>query len=149
VKGRVGAKAPASVTAREMVVGNPLDVVFAWEKAVSAADGDGACALSDEDIEVGEPRGSGRGHQVVRDLIARRSELALELLRTFQRDGIAVIEHRAIWKVGDGSRSATVIGTVFKVSGGRVVSVVRYDTLEEALTAAGLSLGSEYIRLTP
>ena len=77
----------------------------------------------------------------------RATGIGLERLRTFQGGSVAVVKHRATWRQGDGSGSAKVIGTVFEVSDGRVVSVVRYDTLEEALSAAGLSLCSEYLRL--
>jgi hypothetical protein len=68
-----------------------MDVVFAWEKAVSTGDVAAACALSDEDIEVGGPRGSGRGHQVVRDWVARTG-IAIERLRVFQSGSVAVVE---------------------------------------------------------
>jgi len=131
-----------------MAVGNPLDVVFAWETAVSTSDIDRACALSDERIEVGDPRSSGRGHLAVRALIAGGSRVALQLLRTFQRGDVAVVEHRVTSAVSDGSCSTIIVGTVFKVSRGRLVSVARYDTLGDALCAAGLGLDSEYVRLT-
>ncbi len=107
-----------------------------------------ACALSDEDIEVGGPRGSGRGHQIVRDWVARTG-IALERLRIFHGGSVAVLEQRATWKLGDAGESTKVIGTVFKVSGERVVSVVRYNSLEEALAAAGLTVRSEYSCLGP
>jgi hypothetical protein len=40
-----------------------------------------------------------------------------------------------------------VIGTVFRVAGARVVSVIRYDSLGEALAAGGLAMQDEYLPL--
>jgi hypothetical protein len=114
-----------------------LETVRAWQDAVSAANLERAFALSAEDIEVGGPRGSGRGHQLVRDWVARTG-IALEPLRVFQGGGVVVVEQRASWKLPDGSSSTQVVATVFKVEGAVVTSVVRYDSLDDALAAAGL-----------
>ena len=51
-----------------------------------------------------------------------------------------MVEQRATWKLPDGSSSTKVIGTTFKVEGALVTSVVRYDSLDDALAAAGLGV---------
>jgi hypothetical protein len=123
-------------------VTTPIDIVLAWQLAVSKGDLDRALALSSEDIEVGGPRGSGRGHQLVRDWVGRTG-IELDGLRSFQRGPIVVIEQCATWRLPGGSRSTKTIGTAFEVVGGRVGRVMRYDSLGEALAAAGLTEGDE------
>ena len=116
----------------------PLDIVRTWQETVSAADVDRALALSASDIEVGGPRGTGRGHQLVRDWVARTG-IELEQLRFFQRGDVVVVEQRATWKLPDGATSMKVIGTVFRVAGVVVARVVRHDSLEGAITASRLT----------
>jgi hypothetical protein len=99
-----------------------LDVVRAWQRASRAGDLDTALALSASDIEVGGPRGSGRGHQLVRDWFGRTG-IDLVQLRAFHRANVVVIEHRATWRLPEGGISTRVIGTVFEVAGSRVAKV--------------------------
>lgn len=116
----------------------PIEIVRAWQDAVSAGDLDGALALSASDIEVGAPRGSGRGHQLVRDWVARTG-IELEQLRLFARANVVIVEQRATWKSPDNTTSTRVIGTVFEVVGRVVARVVRHGSLHGALAAAGLT----------
>jgi hypothetical protein len=119
-----------------------VELALVWQRAASAHDVDRVLALSDENIEVGGPRGSSRGHQVVRDWVARTG-ITLEPLRVFAHAGAVVLEQRATWNIEGIPASAKVIGAVFRVSHGVVTSVVRYDSLDEALAAAGLGVEHE------
>jgi hypothetical protein len=115
---------------------DPLSVVRAWQAAITAADVEAALALSAPDIFVGGPRGSGRGPQLVRDWVARTG-LTLEELALYPANGCVIAEQRATWNLPNGTASTRLIATVFVVSDDRVTSVVRYDSVDDALAAAG------------
>jgi len=50
---------------------DPVAIVQAWQEAANAQDADRLVEVSDPHIEVVGPRGSGFGHQLLRDWIAR------------------------------------------------------------------------------
>ena len=52
----------------------PEAVVMAWQQAANASDIDRLLALSGPEIEIVGPRGSGRGHQLLRDWLARAGQ---------------------------------------------------------------------------
>ena len=111
-------------------------VVAAWHDAVNRGDADALVALSHDEIEVGGPRGSAYGAGVLRDWVARAG-IRLEPLRWFQRGEDLVVEEIATWRdpgSGQPTDPATV-ASVFAVDGGRVRKVIRYDTLDAALSA--------------
>jgi|SRR5579872_6539586 len=120
---------------------NPIETVNAWVSAANSQDIERLVALSDPEIEVGGPRGSGRGSQLLRDWLGRAG-LTLETLRTFARDNTVVLEQRGVWRsleTGEvtGERA---LASLFQVDGQRVMKFARFDTLEEALPAGELSL---------
>ncbi|HEX6798669.1 MAG TPA: nuclear transport factor 2 family protein [Ktedonobacterales bacterium] len=127
-----------------MQTAESLAIVRAWVEAANAQDAERLIALSDPHIEVGGPRGSGFGHALLRDWLARAG-LSLTTLRTFARGGTVVAEQRGVWHAPE---SANVVGeqtvaSVFVVDGRRVVRFARYDTLRAALAAAGLDQADE------
>jgi hypothetical protein len=113
-----------------------VETVLAWHEALNAGDTDRMVALCSEEVEVGGPRGSGRGRELLREWFARAG-LSLSAERVFHGRGCVVVEQRAVWP---GTEPATV-ASVFSVGGGRIASVVRHDALAEALAAAGLGEG--------
>jgi hypothetical protein len=48
-----------------------LALVMVWQAASNAEDSDLLLAVSDPQIEIAGPRGSGRGHQMLRDWLVR------------------------------------------------------------------------------
>lgn len=113
--------------------------IEAWHEALNAADTDRLAALSHPDVEVGGPRGSGRGAELLRDWV-ERANITLRPLRFFQRAETVVVEGDAEWRDG-GSGETTgsrTLGSVFAVRDGRVSRVIRYPDLASALRAAGL-----------
>lgn len=116
-----------------------VGLVRAWHDALNAGDVDRLVALSSDDVEVGGPRGAGRGARLLHDWLGRAG-LRLEPGQIFQRGPIVVVEQDAEWRAPD---TAEVTGrqrlaSVFQVNGGRVTRVIRYPDLASALAASGL-----------
>jgi len=76
-----------------------------------------------------------------------RANVRLEPLRLFHRGGTVVAEEAATWRdAGTGETTgAATVATVFKLDGGSVSGIFRYDGLADALRGAGLG-GSYEIR---
>lgn len=123
-----------------------VKAVLAWHEALNAGDVELLAALSHPEVEVGGPRGSARGRQVLKDWV-RRANVRLEPLRSFKRGRTVVVEEAATWR--DAQTGETIgeaaVATVFAVEGGLVATVVRHDGLEEALRSAGLD-GTDRVR---
>ena len=120
-----------------------FEVVRAWHEAVNRRDADALVALSDEDIEVGGPRGSARGHATLRDWLDRAG-IQLTPRRWFASPAELVVEQVATWRGSDGVlTNPQIIASSFTVEGGKVMRTIRYGSLEEALAATGLTLVDE------
>lgn len=121
-----------------------IAIVQAWHDAVNNGEIDRLAELLDDDVEFGGPRGTGRGASIVRDW-ARHSGIHLEPNRWFQRDGDVVVEQIATWQLPDAGELTppSDVSTLFKVRNDLVKRVVRYDSLQEALDAAGLDASAE------
>ncbi len=113
--------------------------VKAWHEALNEGDIERVVALSHPDIEVGGPRGTARGIEVLREW-AGRAGVQLKPQRICQRGNVVVVEQGAEWRsaqTGQTTDSQTV-ASVFVVRDGKVASVMRYPDLVTALRAAGL-----------
>jgi ketosteroid isomerase-like protein len=117
-----------------------VDVVTAWHDALNAGDLDRLTALSAEDIEVGGPRGSGKGAPLLREWV-ERAGIRLVMGRVYRRGTTVVVEERGEWRASGAGQapSRQVVATIFQVRDGRVAAAVRYPGLADTLTAAGLS----------
>ena len=123
---------------------SPLAIVQAWQDAVNARDVARLLELSDPDIEVVGPRGSGRGHQLLRDWLGRAG-LRLETRRVFVRGNVVVLAQHGVWRsveTGEVTGEAD-IASRFRVGGRRVVLFARHDSLDAALAEAGLDDSDE------
>ena len=112
-------------------------VVYDWHEALNGGDADRLVQLSHPDIEVGGPRGSGRGTRLLKEWV-ERANIRLEPRRVFHRADTVVVEEKAEWRsseTGELIENRTV-GSVFVVRDGRLARVVRYDDLAGALQAA-------------
>ena len=119
-------------------------VVGDWHAALNAGDADRLVALSHPDVEVGGPRGTGHGAELLREWVARAGIL-IEPRRTFHRAETVIVEGEAKWRdteTGQPTGGQTV-GSVFVVQDGLVSRVVRYPDLASALLAAGLDESHE------
>jgi ketosteroid isomerase-like protein len=129
---------------REAVTAPEVRLVEAWHEALNAGDVDRLVELSHPDVEVGGPRGTGRGAGLLREWVAR-ANVRLQPRRVFQREETVVVEEEAEWRSPETGEviGAGTVGSVFVVRGGRVASIVRYDGLAGALGAAGLEKARE------
>jgi hypothetical protein len=121
-----------------------LALVSAFHEAVNAPDVDRLRRLVTPDVEVGGPRGTGRGVDLMADWMARAG-VRLTPRRVVARGPVVVVEQDAAWvdaATGAPSSSQTV-ATVFVIREARIASVVRYGSLEDALRATGLGQEDE------
>jgi hypothetical protein len=120
-----------------------FEVVRAWHEAVNRSDVDALVALSDDDIEIGGPRGSARGSAVLRDWLGRAG-IRLEPRRWFASPSELVVEQEAVWRGPDGAiTDPQVIASSFTVQNGLVMRAIRYGSLEEGLAATDLTVEDE------
>lgn len=118
---------------------NPIEIVQTWQDAVNRRDIDTLIAVSDPRIELIGPRGSGFGHQLLRDWL-ERAGFQMETLQVFARGDMVVVAQHGIWRSPETGAiiGEQVVASRFRVSNGRVVQFGRYDHVDEALAAAGL-----------
>jgi hypothetical protein len=109
------------------------EVVRQWHAALNGGDLEALVALSAEDVLVGGPRGSGRGTQLLREWFGRAG-VRLVPRATYEDGNTVVVEQLASWAA---DAEPTVVASVFTVDDdGKVSSVVRYDSLDQARQAA-------------
>lgn len=122
-----------------------LSAVQAWQAAANAQDVNRLLELSAPDIEVAGPRGSGFGQQLLRDWLARAG-LTLTTLRAFVRGNTVVLEQQGVWRAVDTGEVTgdKTLASAFQVNEQhQVARFARFDSLKEALDAAGLDLSDE------
>ena len=123
---------------------SPLAIVQSWQDAANARDVDRLLDLSNPDIEMIGPRGSGPGHQMLRDWIGRAG-LRLETRRVFVRGDAVVLAQHGVWRsveTGEVTGEAD-LASRFRVHGQCVVQFARHDSLDAALADAGLDYSDE------
>ncbi len=123
---------------------DPLAIVRDWQHSANHQDAQRLLEISDPNIEIVGPRGSGFGHQLLRDWMGRAG-LNLTTLRAFVRNDTVVLAQHGVWRSVE---TGEVIGEAdmasqFSVSGERVTKFARYDSLDEALTKSGLEQTDE------
>jgi ketosteroid isomerase-like protein len=110
-----------------------IQTVIAWHEALNSDDVERLIELSHPDVEVGGPRGTAHGAQVLREWVDR-ANINLEPGRILQEADTVVVEQEAEWVSAEPGSHQTV-ASVFLVHDGLVTSVVRYPGLAEALRA--------------
>lgn len=121
-----------------------VTVVTAWHEALNSGDVERLVALSHPDVEVGGPRGTGRGAQLLREWIGRAG-IRLDPRRIFQQADMVVVEQEAERRSAGtgGVIGIQTLASAFVVRDDRVASVSRYPDLAEALHAADLDESHE------
>jgi hypothetical protein len=117
-------------------------VVQAWLDAANQRESERLIDLSAADIAIVGPRGTGYGHQLLREWI-ERAGLELTTERVFVRGGAVVVAQRGVWRSLETGevRGEQQVASRFVVKDGRVALIARYDSLDEALAAAGVGEG--------
>ena len=114
----------------------------AWHEALNG-DGVHLVGLSHPEVEVGGPRGTAHGTQLLREWVSR-ANIRLEPRCVFHRADTVVVEQRAEWRAATGKVTVSqAVGSVFVVREGRVARVIRYPDLADALGAANLDRSHE------
>ena len=133
-----GRREGATTTAPE------IRTVRAWHDALNSGDADYLVELSHPEVEVGGPRGTGHGTQLLREWVSR-ANIRLEPRRVFHRADTVVVEQRAEWRAAATGKVTVsqAVGSVFVVREGRVARVIRYSDLADALDAAHLDESHE------
>jgi len=123
-----------------------LAIAQAWQAAASAQDSDRLLELSDPNIEIVGPRGSGFGHQLLRDWMGRAG-LTMKTLRTFARGENVVLEQQGVWRsleTGEVTGEKT-LASAFQAKDRQIVRFARYDDLAAAFEATGLNETDEEV----
>lgn len=117
-----------------------VTIVHTWQDAANRQDVERLLELSDPNIEIIGPRGSGHGRELLRAWLSRAG-LTLETQQIFVRDTVVVLRQHGVWRsveTGD-EMGAADLASRFRVAGGRVIQYARYESLQSALDEAGLS----------
>ncbi|MBL9018345.1 MAG: nuclear transport factor 2 family protein [Myxococcales bacterium] len=123
-----------------------LAVVESWQLAVNEHDLEQLVALTAHDVEIIGPRGGGRGHDVLRQWLARAGFTAVPLRWFCGNEGVVVVEQVGRWfQPQSMGASERIIASKFTVRAGRVTRFERFDDLEDALAAAALTDDDEII----
>lgn len=118
-----------------------IQTVLAWHGALNSGDLERLVGLSHPDIEVGGPRGTSHGAQILRGWVDR-ANIHLEPGRIFHESDAVVVEQAAEWVSAEpGSRQT--VASAFLVRDGLVTSVLRHPDLASALRAADLDEADE------
>jgi hypothetical protein len=122
-----------------------LAIINAWHEALNAGNLERLTALSAYDIEVGGPRGTGRGSALLSDWV-ERAAIRLEPVRMYQHAGGVVVEQWASWRSPESGMLSDpeLVATAFTIESDRVQSVIRYPDLETALYEAGVEGSLEF-----
>lgn len=123
---------------------SPVKVVAAFHDHLARRDVDALVALAADDVQVGGPRGTGEGTDLLREWVAR-ANVTFRPLRWFAKDDLVVVEQDAVWHDAAGEETdRRVLVTTFRVdAGGKLAGIERHDELAAALTLAGLDAGDE------
>lgn len=127
--------------------GSPVEIATAWQEAANAQQIEALLDLSDPTIEVAGPRGSGFGHQLLREWVGRAG-LTLSTRRVFARGDVVVFEQQGVWRTLETGEvtGERALASLFQARDGRIVKVARFDALDAALAAAGLDALDEVAR---
>ena len=119
-------------------------IVKNWHESLNDGDVDRLVALSHPDIEVGGPRGTGSGAQLLREWMDH-ANIRLEPRRVFHQAETVVMEQKAEWRSAETGQviGSQTVASIFVARDNCIVSVLRYDTLDDALSTANLDESHE------
>jgi hypothetical protein len=129
-----------------MLTSTAVGLVQRWQAAANRQDVPLLLELSDPNIEIVGPRGSGHGHDLLAEWVSRAGA-QFTIQRSFARGECVVVAQQGVWR---SSETGAVVGEAqvassFRVVQQRIVRVARYDTLEQALHDAQLTVADEQV----
>jgi len=127
---------------------SPLEVVQAWGRALASFDEEALVGLAAEEIEIVGPRGTRRGHDALREWLAKQTYGVVphvEPRRYFARGGAVVVVVRVELRYLEEGKLASAFDAVaaYAVEDGLVRKIVTHTDLDTALADAGLSRADE------
>lgn len=126
-----------------MTTSNPIDIVATFHRHLADWDPDAVIALAHDDVEVGGPRGTGTGIELLREWVGR-ANVTMTPTRWFAKDDVVIVEQDAVWLDKQGEEMGRqAITTTFRVHDGKIAGIYRHDNLAASLTVAGLDADDE------
>lgn len=121
-----------------------VQAVYAFHEALNALDTVALTSLVTEDVEVGGPRGQGRGVDLLIEW-ATSANIQLHPQRVFHRGNVVVVEEAAEWRAADTGDivGRQTVASMFRVNADGISAVLRFPDLPSALATAGLSHADE------
>lgn len=120
---------------------DPVRIVHEWLAAVNAGNVEGVLARTAPDVTIVGPRGTARGHDVLRAWMGHAGA-TFDTRETYAARDVVVVAQHGVWRdAATGAvRGQADVATRFVIADGRVAEMQRYDDgLPVALRAAGLS----------
>ena len=116
-----------------------IQIVNAWHEAVNSGDTGRLAELVSEDVEIGGPRGTDRGLEMLIDWV-ERTGIRLEPTVWYQRGETVIVCQLATWP-GEGGAPGDPqpAASAFVVHDDRILSIVRYADQIAAFGATGLA----------
>lgn len=121
-------------------MGEDWPPVREWHRAVNERDSEAARSVAADGVLLGGPRGQTTGIARLLDWIGHSGIRLTPVSWHPVDEETVVVEQDATWpdRPDSGSGTAPVrLATLFRVEGGRVTAVLRFDGLDTALAAAG------------
>jgi limonene-1,2-epoxide hydrolase len=117
-----------------------VETVRAWLAAANAGDADAALARTDPDVAITGPRGTSRGHDVLRAWL-EHAGATFDTRAVYARGDCVVVAQHGVWRDAETGavRGEADVATRYRVRNHLVAEVERYDALPRALHAAGLA----------
>jgi hypothetical protein len=121
-----------------------VQAVYAFHEALNALDTSALTSLVTGDVEVGGPRGQGRGVDLLIEW-ASSANIQLHPQRVFHRRNVVVVEEGAEWRAADTGDivGRQTVASMFRVTSDGISAVLRFPDLPSALESAGLSHADE------
>lgn len=121
-----------------------VQAVYAFHEALNALDTSELTSLVIDDVEVGGPRGQGRGVDLLIEW-ASSANIQLHPRRVFHRGNVVVVEEAAEWRAADTGDivGRQTVASMFRVTSDGIAAVLRFPELPSALESAGLSHADE------
>ncbi len=121
-------------------------VVHDWLAAVNEGEVERAIALTAADVVLVGPRGRAEGLEILRAWLATAGA-TFETRRTFAGGDTVVVEQHGVWRAPEGDVIGEAdVATRFVVRDEAIAELERYDELEDALRAGGLTEVDEAAR---